>query len=192
MEQRMKIAQVPLVDGYEGLMTALVDALDQAQHGKGKDRHANAEPFHEQSIMRHARQFGLGYPLGQAAKKMEECRRLTLPRAKAEILGAINYLASAYLRISEIGYCIDEMQDPDNKMKTSPGESTVLMDVIGVVDTPMYADLYKEKSIMDDDVLIILTEPMQEVISDALDGKRCECNRCRAERECKVPSPCKG
>ena len=90
-----------IVAGYEPLAMVLRAALDQAQHGKGKDRHANGKPFDRQPILEIGRMVGQGYPLGQAMKKAQESMRLPPDRAKAELLGAINYLAAAYLLLDE-------------------------------------------------------------------------------------------
>ena len=87
--------------GYEPLFSVLKAALDQAQAGKGKERHANGRAFVDQPILTLTRLYGLGYPMGQAAKKSEEALRLPKKAAQAELLGAINYLAAAYLRIGE-------------------------------------------------------------------------------------------
>lgn len=84
-------------DGYDCLRHVLAMALEQANAGKGKERHANGKPFDRQPIMEIGRMVGSGYPLGQAMKKAQESTRLPPDRAKAELLGAINYLAAAYL-----------------------------------------------------------------------------------------------
>ena len=89
--------------GYAPLFNTLKAALDQAQYGKGKERHANDRAFVDQPILTLTRLYGLGYPMGQAAKKSEEALRLPTVQAQAELLGAINYLAAAYLRIGELG-----------------------------------------------------------------------------------------
>lgn len=84
-------------DGYEPLALTLQRAFIQAAHGKGKERHANGEPFTEQVMQDMARRFGVGALLGQAFKKSEESQRLPHDRAVAELLGAINYLAGAVI-----------------------------------------------------------------------------------------------
>lgn len=84
-------------DGYDSLRHVLALALEQASVGKGKERHANGKAFDRQPIMEIGRMVGSGYPLGQAMKKAQESTRLPPDRAKAELLGAINYLAAAYL-----------------------------------------------------------------------------------------------
>lgn len=87
--------------GYEPLAQVLQLALDQSQAGKGIERHGNGLPFLEQPIMNIGRMVGTGYQIGQAMKKGQESMRLPKERAQAELLGAINYLAAAYLLIEE-------------------------------------------------------------------------------------------
>lgn len=89
-------------DGYDNLRRVLSLAVDQAATGKGKERHANGKPFDRQPLLEIGRMVGLGYPLGQAMKKSQEAMRLPPDRAKAELLGAINYLAAAYLLFEEL------------------------------------------------------------------------------------------
>ncbi len=84
--------------GYEKLGDVFQRAYDQAAQGKGKDRHAQeGEPFHEQVMADMAKRFGTGSLLGQAFKKSEESQRLDHPRAVAELLGAMVYLAGAVI-----------------------------------------------------------------------------------------------
>jgi hypothetical protein len=92
--------------GYGDLANVLELALAQAMLGKGKERHAgDAMPFCEQPIMQEARTCGVGFLIGQARKKAGESIRLEEIRgrkaAQDEILGAINYLAAAWLYHSE-------------------------------------------------------------------------------------------
>jgi len=83
---------------YNYLASILIMAYDQASIGKGKERHAKEdERFEDQKICEITRRVGLGYPLGQAIKKVEESLNLPKDRALAELLGAINYIAAAYL-----------------------------------------------------------------------------------------------
>ena len=100
----MKAAKDPyseVPEGYQALDGVLEDALEQAAYGKGKERHATGEPFHEQPICAITRRLGLAYPLGQAEKKIEESQRLCDDAAIFELLGAINYLAAAIIVIGE-------------------------------------------------------------------------------------------
>lgn len=94
-----------VMPGYENLAAVLQQSLDQAQHGKGKERHANSKPFDRQPIMEIGRMVGLGSPTGQAQKKTQEAvgmfNRGEPERAIAELLGAINYLAAAIMLIHE-------------------------------------------------------------------------------------------
>ena len=87
--------------GYEKLADVLSRAFDQAARGKGKERHAQGEPFHEQVMQDGARRFGSGALLFQAFKKSEESQRLPHDRAIAELLGSIVYLAGAVIALEQ-------------------------------------------------------------------------------------------
>lgn len=91
---------------YQPLMDVLKSAYAQAASGKGMERHANGKPFLEQPIMEIGRMVGVGYQTGQAMKKAQEAggmiERRQFGSARAELLGAINYLAAAYLLIQEM------------------------------------------------------------------------------------------
>ena len=90
---------------YAGLGRALGAAYNQAAAGKGKERHANGQPFERQPTMEISRMVGPGYALGQAMKKSQEAGRMLSreehDRAQAEMLGAINYLAACWLYVEE-------------------------------------------------------------------------------------------
>jgi hypothetical protein len=90
---------------YAELTRALDAAIEQAAAGKGKERHANGKPFDRQPIMEIARMVGPGYQIGQAMKKGQEAMgmhaRGETGRARAELLGAINYMAAAWLLLEE-------------------------------------------------------------------------------------------
>ena len=94
---------VNVKDGYYPLFAVLNDALNQAQVGKGHERHASSDdqPFTDQPVLSITRAVGLGFPLGQAMKKIQECQRMDTDAAKRELLGAINYLAAAVLFLDE-------------------------------------------------------------------------------------------
>lgn len=93
------------VPGYRPLQDALNQAYEQSAAGKGKERHANTKPFTQQPIMKITREVGTGFPLGQAAKKIQESagmlNRKQRGAAKQEILGAIVYLAAAVIYLEE-------------------------------------------------------------------------------------------
>ncbi|WP_441280647.1 hypothetical protein [Tardiphaga sp. 862_B3_N1_1] len=89
------------VPGYEKLAQAYQAAYEQASVGKGKERHASDNvPFHEQPMTTINRQLGSidGF-VYQAHKKSLEAKRLPLERAQAELLGAMNYLAGAWIEL---------------------------------------------------------------------------------------------
>ena len=92
---------VNVMEGYYPLFCVLNDALNEAQVGKGKERHGNGLSFTEQPALTITRAVGLGFPLGQAMKKIQECQRMDTDAAKRELLGAINYLAAAVLFLDE-------------------------------------------------------------------------------------------
>lgn len=88
--------------GYDRLAAVLKDAFDQAAFGKGKERHANGKPFDKQPMQDLIRLHGVGFATGQASKKSGEALGLpTIERQKAEILGAIVYLAGAIIAIED-------------------------------------------------------------------------------------------
>lgn len=88
---------------YQKLQDVLNRAYEQAACGKGMDRHANFnEPFEDQQILEITRRIGMGYPLGQAVKKIYESERLPVDEAIDELLGAINYIAAGVIRIEEM------------------------------------------------------------------------------------------
>src|SRR5690606_22529360 len=85
------------VPGYEMLRDVLERAYDQAARGKGAVRHGKDLPFHLQPMQQIGDMYGIGFMLGQVAKKIEEAQRLPLEAAVKEILGAINYCAGAII-----------------------------------------------------------------------------------------------
>lgn len=93
------------VDGDRklNLQDVLDLALDQVMEGKGAERHGNGKPFDRQPMLEIGRMVGPGFCFGQAMKKTQEASRMEPEAAKREILGAINYLAGAYLLLDEQG-----------------------------------------------------------------------------------------
>ena len=89
--------KVQVEEGYEPLFWVLVEALDQSQYGKGKERHATNDPFLQQPICQISRRHGIGFALGQAEKKAGESHRLPGERGIKELLGTIVYAAAAIL-----------------------------------------------------------------------------------------------
>lgn len=85
--------------GYEKLDDVLARAFQQASQGKGKERHANDLPFHEQPMQQIANQVGRGFLLGQAIKKLVESQGLPPEKAVAEQLGAICYIAGSIIHL---------------------------------------------------------------------------------------------
>lgn len=97
-----KWSSLPLPVGYESLADVLHEAIAQAAIGKGLERHADDRPFHDQPILRETQAVGLGFPAGQARKKILEavrCCQDQPERAVADLLGAINYTAALVIAI---------------------------------------------------------------------------------------------
>lgn len=86
--------------GYEALAATLQQALDRAQRGKGRQRHADGiTRFTDQPMFTIVQMLG-GPPrmlLFQAMKKMMESKNLDTPAAMNELLDAIIYTASCVM-----------------------------------------------------------------------------------------------
>ena len=94
-------------DPYYVLRAVLELAVEQASTGKGAERHANGQRFESQPMLEISRM--LRTPAGclyQVMKKSQEAQGMldngNPEAAKREILGAINYLAGAYMIIDEV------------------------------------------------------------------------------------------
>lgn len=106
------IGTPPSDDGYDSLRAIYAMALEQAQGGKGRERHANGMPFDQQPICQGGRRFGPGCLIYQAWKKAHETPVLMnmdngTERAIRELLGVINYAAAAILVIKEGGDAVE-------------------------------------------------------------------------------------
>lgn len=88
--------------GYEPLALVLFEALQQAQAGKGHERHGSGKPFLDQPIFNLAEDHGPAFLSGQVAKKASEslglfAREPDGKKAQAECLGMIVYAAALWL-----------------------------------------------------------------------------------------------
>lgn len=73
-------------------------AIDQAQNGKGEERHGQGKPFMKQPWLRLGDVYGTGFLFGQADKKLEEAQGLSIPEhRRKERLGALVYIAMGLL-----------------------------------------------------------------------------------------------
>ena len=88
-------------EGYQSLYAVLCEALDQAQKGKGAERHnlGGDLPFERQRMQQISEMIGSADGMiYQVCKKVTEGVKLpTLDRQVAELLGAINYLAGTII-----------------------------------------------------------------------------------------------
>ena len=106
LHHNVQLTDKSRVSGYEALETVLCAAYNQAANGKGKERHAQDDPFLEQPIMEIGRLLkSIDGELYQAIKKAREglimARNGEADRAVREFLGAINYVAAATLLVAE-------------------------------------------------------------------------------------------
>lgn len=106
MTQEDRTIPVFVAPGYDSLFSVLTRALEQAQGGKGKERHAQpGQAFDDQPIISIGRLVGMGFQTGQVIKKAVEAqgmvRRGDFNAAEREILGAINYLAAVAIEINQ-------------------------------------------------------------------------------------------
>ena len=89
-------------ENYASLHRVLMQALDQAQSGKGKERHADGENFLNQPICKIGRRKGHGFTQGQIWKKILEVDNLPTIDAKIrEMLSIIVYAAADILILEE-------------------------------------------------------------------------------------------
>lgn len=91
---------------YVALVNVLRAAYEQAAEGKGKERHAvENQPFEQQTMCEITRRV-MGSPVSpmlyQAVKKCYESPRLSLTKAREELLGAIDYIAAGVILLEEI------------------------------------------------------------------------------------------
>lgn len=115
-------------DNYAVLRGIYDEAVAQAASGKGKERHANGEPFEEQRMLKISRMLrserGMAY---QVCKKVAEGLDLpTVERQVGELLGAMNYLAGIVIFLREQNPSVAEAKG------TEPVEYTVWIDGLAV------------------------------------------------------------
>ncbi len=91
-------------EGYYALAATLEGAYNQAAEGKGNDRHnPHGTSFLNQPIMLITEAVGVGFPLGQALKKIQEANTMLVrgnpDQAIRELQGAIVYVAAAIINV---------------------------------------------------------------------------------------------
>lgn len=87
---------VPDGPGVNDIAAVLSEASEHALHGKGQERHrGEGDNFRDEHWYEVCTLSGADFLYGQAAKKLLEHQRLEPEHARAEVLGAINYLAFA-------------------------------------------------------------------------------------------------
>jgi hypothetical protein len=88
-----------------------MQALSQAQDGKGKERHANDLPFDKQIICTATREEGHGFTRGQIRKKIEEVKRLPTVDAQIREMLSIIVYAAADIMVMQDGMVYDRNED---------------------------------------------------------------------------------
>jgi len=94
-------------EAYQKLWDVLMDAYNQAAHGKGCIRHTtHPQKFEHQKICEISRRLGSidGLAFQAIKKTYEACRAYDMhqeERAVADLLGAINYIAAMVILIQE-------------------------------------------------------------------------------------------
>ncbi len=91
---------------YKCLLEVLEMAHRRASEGKGHDHHSHGEAFEDQWIIRGGKVFGLGGPLFQAGKKLEQVMKMTkenYPNENVinELLDVINYAAAGVILLKD-------------------------------------------------------------------------------------------
>lgn len=149
-------ASVAVAPGYTGLLAVLVEALNQAQYGKGAERHnfTGKVPFERQRMQLISELIGsVDGMTYQACKKITEGVKLpTLERQVAELLGAIVYIAGmiVFLRNRQARYaeqCVERLKEnvTGEGLKPSP-KSTNATETLEKIATNLgieHADLKK-------------------------------------------------
>ncbi|TAJ97140.1 MAG: hypothetical protein EPO10_28840 [Reyranella sp.] len=79
----------------------LMRAYKMVAEGKGQQRHGAGRAWNDQPIITISRSVGVGFPLGQALKKIEESTRMEDTAAVNELLGSIGYICAAVQVIEE-------------------------------------------------------------------------------------------
>ena len=100
-EEPMHIYYTRVEKNYKRLAGVLESAFNRAQKGKGRERHASGEAFHEQPICTEVKYFGIGCLLFQIRKKAQEVPRLAKEAAKKELYDIIVYAAAACIALEE-------------------------------------------------------------------------------------------
>ncbi len=90
---------------YQKLVEVLELAYLRACEGKGHQHHSHGESFDEQWIVRGTKVFGIGGPLFQSGKKLEQVMKMEkegypVEALINELLDVINYSAATVIHLS--------------------------------------------------------------------------------------------
>lgn len=100
--QQMDAALTGTAD-YSALRKVLEEVFYEVSMGKGAQRHGNNKPFTEQPMFDIMKYQGPGFTLGQAMKKIIECRGLDPTSRRRELIQAMGYIAGAVIYLDAVG-----------------------------------------------------------------------------------------
>ena len=144
MNEPKDILGFEVVEGYEGLLYTLIDAYEQAAKGKGKARHAkNGAAFKDQPIFTIAREHGIAFLTGQAAKKLseiysfldDEADDTRYERAYNERAGAIVYTAAAMMQLADMEQ-LNHESSLDEFLKSHAGRLAAVRATLHTYEAP--------------------------------------------------------
>ena len=144
MNEPKDILGFKVIEGYEGLLYTLIDAYEQAAKGKGKARHAkNGATFKDQPIFTIAREHGLAFLTGQAAKKLseiysfldDEADDTRYERAYNELAGAIVYTAAAMMQLADMEQ-LNHESSLDEFLKSHAGRLAAVQATLRASEAP--------------------------------------------------------
>ena len=144
MNEPKDILGFKVIEGYEGLLYTLIDAYEQAAKGKGKARHAkNGAAFKDQPIFTIAREHGLAFLTGQAAKKLseiysfldDEADDTRYERAYNELAGAIVYTAAAMMQLADMEQ-LNHESSLDEFLKSHAGRLAAVQATLRASEAP--------------------------------------------------------
>lgn len=103
----------PIDPKYAKLVEVFLMAYLRASEGKGQQHHSHGEPFEEQWILRGTKVFGIGGPLFQCGKKLEQVSKMEkekypIQEITNELLDVMNYSAAVVIYLKDIGGTYDK------------------------------------------------------------------------------------
>jgi hypothetical protein len=106
-EKRSANILVDIDPKYAKLVQVFEMAYRRASEGKGHQHHSHGEAFEEQWILRGTKVFGIGGPLFQCGKKLEQVSKMErdnypIQEIMNELLDVMNYSAAVVIYLKDI------------------------------------------------------------------------------------------